>query len=93
MVLLEDFCMHHRIEVSFIHSLQERGMIDTVQRDMKVFLPASQLEPLEKILRLHFDLEINLEGIETITYLLNRVKTMQSQINQLNRRLSIYEQS
>ena len=91
MVLIEDFCRHHQIEVSFIYSLQERGMIDTVRQEMKVFVPASQLELLEKILRLHFELEINLEGIETITYLLDRVKSMQYDINQLNKRLSAYE--
>lgn len=91
MILAEDFCMHHEIEVSFIHILKERGMIDTVDQDDKLFLPLSQLQPLERILRLHFELEINLEGIETITHLLDRVTMMQQQINQLHKRLSAYE--
>lgn len=91
MISVDDFCIHHRIEVSFIHSLKERGMIDTVDQDSSLFLPASQLELLEKILTLHFELEINLEGIETITYLLERIKAMQHQIDQLNKRLSVYE--
>jgi hypothetical protein len=41
--------------------------------------------------RLHYDLDINLEGIEAITYLLNRVKNMQAEIIALKNRLRLYE--
>ena len=30
MVMLDDFCTSHRIEISFIHSLEENGLIETV---------------------------------------------------------------
>jgi len=46
---------------------------------------------LEKLVRLFYELDINLEGIETITYLLNRMNQMQQEILQLNNRLRIYE--
>jgi chaperone modulatory protein CbpM len=85
------FCMHHNIELSFIHSLREYGMIETVLMEEKVYFPADQLERLEKIVRLHYELDINLEGIETITHLLVRLEGMQEQIVQLTNRLSAYE--
>ena len=52
---------------------------------------AYKLSEIEKLVRLHYDLDINLEGIEAITYLLNRVKNMQAEIILLKNRLSIYE--
>jgi hypothetical protein len=36
-------------------------------------------------------MDINLEGIETITFLLQRMNDMQQRITQLNNMLSIYE--
>jgi hypothetical protein len=91
MVPATTFCVHHNIELSFIHSLKEHGMIETVVVAEELFLPLSQLERLEKIVRLHFELDINLEGIETITHLLDRMEEMQNNIQRLTNRLKAYE--
>jgi len=86
-----DFCAHHNIELSFIYSLQEYGMIETILEEEKIFLPLSQMARLEKIVRLHFELDISLEGIETITHLLDRMEEMQRDITRLKNRLKAYE--
>lgn len=91
MIPAEEFCVHHRIELAFIESLREYGLIETVLVEEKTFLPLSQLERLEKFVRLHYELDINLEGIETIVHLLEKVNTMQDQIRQLTNRLRAYE--
>ena len=87
MVLVTEFCIHHNIELSFILSLKEYDMIETVLKEEKIYLPISELPRLEKIIRLHFELDINLEGIETITHLLKRIELMQERITQLTNRL------
>lgn len=91
-VLVNEFCVHHNIELSFIRSLEEHGMIETVVVEESIYLPVSQLEHLEKIVRLHFDLDINIEGIETISHLLERMRGMQAQIMLLSNRLKAYEE-
>ena len=91
MVPVTEFCIHHNIELSFIHSLKEYDMIETVLKEEKIYLPISELPRLEKIIRLHFDLDINLEGIETITHLLKRIELMQERITQLTNRLKVLE--
>ena len=91
MIVVNEFCIHHNIDISFIHSLQESGLIEITHTEEKLYLHESQLPRLEKMLRLYYEMDINLEGIETITYLLNRMNEMQQQITQLNNRLSIYE--
>jgi len=91
MIPADEFCIHHNIELSFIYSLQESGLVETVSTAEKIFVPASQLRQLEKLVRLYYDMDINLEGVETITYLLQRMNAMQQQIVQLTNKLSRYE--
>jgi chaperone modulatory protein CbpM len=91
MVLADEFCLHHKIEISFITSLKESGLIETIVKEEKVFVPVSQLHQLEKMMRMHYEMNINIEGVETITFLLERMHTMQRQIMQLTNRLLIYE--
>jgi len=91
MVPASEFCIHHNIELSFIHSLREYDMIQTVVKEERIYLPVSELPRLEKIIRLHFDLDINLEGVETITHLLERMEIMQERITQLTNRLKGFE--
>ena len=57
----------------------------------KTYVPVNQLHNLEKLIRLYYELDINLEGIETITYLLQRMNEMQQKIVHLSNRLSLYE--
>ncbi len=90
-IAADEFCIHHHIELSFIYSLKDSGLVETVSREEKIFVPSSQLSQLEKLVRL-YEMDINLEGIETVTYLLQRMAAMQQQILQLNNRLSRYEQ-
>lgn len=91
LVLASDFCTHHNIEVSFIEVLNEHGLIQTIVVDETTFLPISELAKLEKLIRLHFELDINIEGIETITHLLGRMEDMQKQIIHLTNILKVYE--
>jgi chaperone modulatory protein CbpM len=91
MVLASEFCVHHSIELSFITALKENALIEIVLVDDQMFLPTSQLTRLEKIVRLHFELDINLEGIETIIHLLDRIQIMQEDITRLSNRLRAYE--
>ncbi|MBL0741027.1 chaperone modulator CbpM [Chryseolinea lacunae] len=85
------FCAHHNIAVSFIHSLSNSGIIVTEKIEDDIYLPLSELNRLEKIVRFHFDLDINLEGIETIIHLLDRMDDMQDQITRLTNRIKAYE--
>lgn len=91
MIPVSDFCIHHNIETSFIYSLQESGLIEISTIQEETFVPVNQLSQLEKLVRLYYEMDINLEGIETISYLLQRMNEMQQQIIQLSNRLSLYE--
>ena len=91
MISATEFCIYHNIELSFITSLQHSGLIVITELDQNVLIPADQLPQLEKMVRLFQEMDINLEGIETITYLLQRLKEKQAEINRLKSRLDMYE--
>ena len=90
MIIVDEFCIHHNIEVNFVNALKDSGLIELTIVEEKLCMPETQLPNLEKLVRL-YEMDINLEGIETITYLLGRITDMQKEILQLHNRLSIYE--
>ena len=84
---------HYSIEYTFIQSLQESGLIRVETINGEGFIPTEQLHQLERYVRLHHDLDINLEGIEAIAHLLHRVETLQKELSLLSARLRQYEES
>ena len=87
----DEFCTHYNVEYSFIHLLQDYSLIQIVIREERAFIPQSQLTEIEKILRLHYDLDINIEGIEAITHMLNRIEHLQHEVEVLRNKLRLYE--
>ena len=90
-ILITDFCTSHNIETHFVLELYEYGLVDVVVKENTHYLPIQQLPKAEKILRLHSDLDINLEGIAVITRLLNRMEKMQNEITRLKNKLDLYD--
>ncbi len=54
-------------------------------------LEPEQLSRIEQLARLHYDLEINLEGLEAISHLLDRMVTSDREARSLRERLRLYE--
>ena len=91
LIAVDAFCANYNIEISFISSLQQIGLIEITTIKETEFINASQLRQLEKIVHLYYELDINIEGIETITHLLHRINSMQDEITALKNRLRLYE--
>ncbi len=88
----EDFCLHHKVEYEFIHTLYNYGLIEIVTINNKTCIPIDTLKDVEKFIRLHYELDINTEGLDAIAQLLNRMEIMQEQITSLKNRLRFYEE-
>lgn len=88
----DEFCVQHKVEFSFIHTLHNYGLIEIVTINEKTCIPVDKLKDLEKFIRLHYELDINTEGIDAIAQLLNRVENMQEEITELKNRLRFYEE-
>lgn len=91
-ISVDEFCVSHSVEISFISRLEQIGLIQTTIREKSTFVALENLPVLEKIVRMHYDLDINLEGIETIMHLLDKVEGMRSEILVLENKLRRYEE-
>lgn len=91
-ISIAEFCETHHIQYSFINSLNEFGLVEITVIEEDEFIDQDQLRNLEKMMRLHYDLEINLQGIDAINHLLGRVSELQDEVRILRNRLKRYEQ-
>ena len=91
LIALDEFCVSHNIEVSFISSLHQTGLIEITTIEQTGFIDAGQLPQVEKFIRFYYELDINIEGIETISHMLDRIRSMQEEIIALRNRLRLYE--
>ncbi|HEY0977675.1 MAG TPA: chaperone modulator CbpM [Flavobacteriales bacterium] len=91
LISIELYCRHEELDLTFVQALTDRGLIHVVVQEEQHFLPADQVARLEQLARMHFDLDINLEGLEAISHLLERMDRMQQQVRTMEQRLRLYE--
>lgn len=91
LIVVSEFCAGHQIELSFIESLGQHGLITISTVGEQPAISDAQLPLIEKMIRLHYELDINLEGIETIFHLLDRIETLQQEMRTLQKRVGLYE--
>ncbi len=89
----DDFCTYYKVEYSFINSLEQMGLIEVTIIEQNRFIDTERLLDLEKFVRLRYELDINLEGIQAITHLLEKIKSLQEEIKLLRNRLYLYEEN
>ncbi|MEP6465217.1 MAG: chaperone modulator CbpM, partial [Parafilimonas sp.] len=83
-------CEQYKVELSFIQSLHQYGFLHIVSVEATPFISTDDLQILEKLIRMYYELDINLQGIEAISFLLERVQNMQHEISYLKSKLNVY---
>lgn len=91
LILIEQLCSHHNIEISFVNSLHEFGLIEIVVIEDNKYLSHEQLKDIEKMMRLHYELEINMEGIDAISNLLLQINNLQQELTVAKNKLRLFE--
>lgn len=91
LVLVEQFCIHCDVEISFINSLHEYGLIEIIVLDDKEYITEEHLKDLERTIHFHNELNINLEGIDVIYNLLKQIDDLQQQLNIAKNKLSLLD--
>lgn len=91
LISTETICTHYNIELSFVDDLNKMGLIQIEIIEQKQFIHQDQIGDLEKIIRLHNELNVNLEGIDVVFNLLERERELRNELNTLKNRLRLYE--
>ena len=90
LIIVSDYCHKCHVEPSFIDLLEEGGLIEVRNEGGEHYLLLSQLPEVERYSRLYYDLSINMEGIDAIHHLLQRMGDMQREIDSLRQQLLLY---
>ncbi|MBZ9728205.1 chaperone modulator CbpM [Salegentibacter sp. JZCK2] len=87
----DEICTRYKVERTFVSSLYESGLIEIITVEETQYVHCDEISEFERLWRLHYDLDINLEGLEAIQHLLEQVKKLQKQNLRLKNRLGLYE--
>ena len=90
-ISVNDLCVYHNVEYTFIDHLQEAGLIEVTIVNQTTCIPVTEIQKIERLARLHTQLDINEPGILVIDELLDKVENMQQEIAALRSRLRLYE--
>lgn len=85
LILLNDFSENSGADLDFLLLLESEGLIEMAVYENRRYIPVSQLSELETFVRLHYDLAVNVEGIDVIRNLLQRMRTMERELAVLRR--------
>ena len=91
-IRITELCSYYSIDDSFVHSLRDYGLMEIVVMEDQEVIPEDQVKDFEKMLRLHYELEINLEGIDAINHLLHQIRDLQEEVKSLRNRLTRWEE-
>lgn len=91
LIQLTELSKHYQVEISFFSDLEDIGVIEiyTIQ-DLR-FIQEDQVRLVEKVIRMQKELQINLEGVDTVLNLLEKIHDLQIELNTVKNRLRLYE--
>jgi hypothetical protein len=91
LIAVREVCECHHIDLSFVNSLNEHGLLKIVVIEETQYIYPDDIKDLEKMIRLHYDLNVNIEGIDAISHLLQLVENLHEELTVLKNRLRLYE--
>jgi hypothetical protein len=77
--------------MSLFSDLHEFGIIEILTIEDSYFIHEDKISVVEKVVRMQKDLNINLEGVDTVLNLLEKIKDLQTELNTVKNRLRLYE--
>ena len=90
-ILVKQYCERTRIPDAFINALNDYDLIRCKRIETEVYILDEEIPEIERFNRLHRDLGINLEGIDALNHMLEKIQRMDRELSQLRNRLRVYE--
>lgn len=90
-LLITEICQYYHIETDFFEEIEYHQLLDVHQISGQKFIHQKQLNRLEKILRLHDELDLNLQGIDVVFGMMDRIEKLERELRQTKSKLSILE--
>lgn len=91
LVPINQLCDHYKIEASFFSDLHELEIVETHIIQGSIYIHEDKVSTLEKVIRLREDLGVDLEAIDIILTLLQKIDILNIELEEVKSRLRLYE--
>ena len=91
-ILVRTLCVQYKVEVTFFKELDSFGLIEIETHENEEVILIEKITDVEKMIRLHNELNVNIEGIDVIFNLLQKEIQLKDEVQKLRNRLRFYEE-
>ncbi|OMP31123.1 MULTISPECIES: chaperone modulator CbpM [Mangrovimonas] len=88
---ISKLCSSYNVTISFLEELEDIGLISIINIEKQYYMDTDAVGSLDKILRMQRELNLNIEGIDIVFNLLQKVDALQAELSNLQNRLRLYE--
>lgn len=86
-----EYCRIYKVEPEFLYELEENGLVEFGTEKSIKYVLEETFTDLERFRVWHYELNVNIEGIDVIKNLLEKQAHLKSEVSELKRRLGFYE--
>ncbi len=87
---ITEYCRLHGTDVEFLIALEQNGLLEIETQDGSRFISIEKIGDLERYRIFHYELHVNVEGIDIIENLLRKQRDFQEEIRAIKSRLVFY---
>ena len=91
LISLPTLSTHYKVEIAFFNNLSEMGLLEIKTIEETQYIHPDAIFEIEKIIRMHQELEVNIEGIDVVFNLLQKIEDLQNELITIKNRLRLYE--
>jgi hypothetical protein len=91
LITVDALATQYKVEISFFYTINEIGLIEIHYIEEVAYVDYSAISEVEKIIRISHELNVNLEGIDVVLNLLEKIEILQKELQSVKNRLRMYE--
>ncbi|MFV5689386.1 chaperone modulator CbpM [Flavobacterium sp. LT1R49] len=91
LIPLPTLSTHYKVEMAFFNNLSEMGLLEIKTIEETQYIHPDAIFEIEKIIRMHQELDVNIEGIDVVFNLLQKIEDLQNELITIKNRLRLYE--
>ncbi len=90
-ISVHQFCDHYDVTQSFVDSLCSFELIEIIEIKSTKHIQIEDINRIERLMRMHYELNVNFEGLDIINNLIDQISTLQVDVAFLKNRIEFFE--
>ena len=91
LIAIQALCSYYKVELSFFDNLNEMGLLEIKTIEEMQYIHPDAIFEIEKMIRIHQELDVNTAGIDVVFNLLQKIDDLQNELISTKNRLRLYE--